>query len=197
MKNDNITQNDNITELQWQRALALARAHNHGWASWADGYDAAQCAWADAYAAWHASSPGALIPPDSQWEELERILDARVPVPVPPTWEDAALAFEAGGTPGPCGRGVYPWRGHITATGRTSWDVAPDGTVEITISRPLYPLGSCCEARREGEQCDCGVVVLRSTVAPDGTVRAEVLGDAQERHHDALEFCIAALTREA
>lgn len=183
-----------ITPIQWRRALALASAHRHGWADWAQGYHAGKLARRAAYAAWRDSS-STDNPSDLEWVDIEDAsIAARVPVPVPSTWDEAVLMFARDGVSGPCGLGESPSPKHTTGTGRTSWHVASDGTVDISISRPLYPLGSCCEARGQDGYCDCGVVVLRSLISPAGEVHTEVLGDAQERHHEALEICLKAIT---
>jgi hypothetical protein len=98
-------------------------------------------------------------------------------------WQNRDNQF-AGVIPAPDDRGHVT---HTTGTGRTSWDVAPDGTVEISIDRP-GPVPAYGPS--------ASITVVRARVAPDGTVSAS-RGDADAeyfvRHVQALEAVLDAL----
>lgn len=105
-----------------------------------------------------------------------------------PSWADIARVSLQQNRENPVG-GVIARpddRGHIchtTATGRTSWEISPDGAVEIEISRPGEAPGRA------------SVVVLRAFLASDGTltVRAEPDATYCVRHVQALTQCLEGL----
>lgn len=155
-----------IHKLQWKRAVALATAHSHDWATWAAG--CSKSVW---------------------WDSIP----APVPIPVPESWEAAYEAWQDWDSPF-----VYPGLGpspvHTTGTGRCVWHVRDDGTTIVSICRPMYPLGSCCENRRTGAACFCSQVVLRGYWDSEGSpMVVTVEGDYLERHWDALTTCEFAL----
>ena len=174
-----------ITEIEWSRALSLARGYGHGWARWADGVDLLHLrAEAAADAAVHAR--GGDEDAWTAWSPVHDAVIAEGPVPVarPSSWREAEKRFAAEGRPGPMGLGVEPTPDHRTGTGRLSWEVRPDGHASLVVSRPSTV---CCPPRRQGDRCFCaGVAVLCGDVSPEGEVTVVEEGPALERHWDCL-----------
>lgn len=143
-----------IRELQWRRALALARAHKHEWSFWAQGLPVPE-SWEQAYQCWlHWESPNAF-------------------------------------------RGLGPSPNHTSRSGRISWEVKDDGATIVSIRRPVYPLGSCCEPRKTGQHCWCGTVVLRGHWDSAGNLpKLVVEGDYTSAHERALKKCLEAIHAE-
>lgn len=134
-----------LTDVQYTAARALAHGHGHGWAH---------------------EVPAAHPIPGCLWT-AELIRELYAAVARRDRWEPWQWGISSP-TISPASGNVV----HTTMTGRCSWQVAPDGTVGIVISRPgeeyLDDSGPQIRSR----------VVLSARVRPDRTVE---IRDADHR----------------
>jgi hypothetical protein len=208
-----------IGRMQWQRAAALADAHGHDWAGWAQ----TNC---DEVSAWYTET----CPAAQRVRGVGEIAAGMAPRghdavmcscgsvrpsarlrPPPASWEAArAQWLEARAEErGILGRPPSP--SHVTGTGRLSWVVGGDGTVRLDVHRPDIAARRIALERAlaaggawvDGSQ---SIIVLTATVRPSGRVELREwrrrrdadgrLVQAEDRHWHALARAVCAVSSD-